>query len=250
MTQDIIFTCTLLRGLQKASFSTEMAREAANFLQNQENGEGSEGSHSTTGHQRMPLYQHVSRFIKVHEDSSRMHMKDTDRKVPADRPKSSHHGLEQAAVAAVAAAAAAGGYVQQGAAGGRGTPVKPYVKPVAIEGPPYKVNVGRQHHVLCKGTADLLYTATTEPCGKCYGEAKDKFGPHARRCFAKDCHKCGLYGHGARFCEQHESTFQQQGPDSSRNMKFAARADAYEGDAGESQDYDREYEGEESQKTA
>jgi hypothetical protein len=249
MTQDIIFTCTLLRGLQKASFSAEMAREAANFLQSQENGEGSEGSTTAGGHQRMPLYQRVSRYIKVYEDSSRLHMKDADRKVPTDRPKGFNHGLEQAAVAAVAAAVAAGWYVQQGAAGGRGMSGKPYVKPVAIEGPPCKVHVGRQHHVLCRDT-DLPYKSTTEQCAKCYGETKDKFSPHTRRCLSKDCHKCGLYGHGSKYCEQHESTFQQQRPGSSRNMNFAARADAYEADEGENQDNDREYEGEESQETA
>jgi hypothetical protein len=249
MTEDMFFTCTLLRGLQKASFSAEMAREAANFLQSQENGEGSEGSTTAGGHQRMPLYQHVSRYIKVYEDSSRLHMRDADRKVPADRPKGFNHGLEQAAVAAVAAAVAAGGYVQQGTTGGRGMTGKPYVKPVAIEGPPYKVNVGRQHHVLCRDT-DLPYTSTTEQCAKCYGETKDKYGPHTRRCFSKDCHKCGLYGHGSKYCEQHKSTFQQQRPGSSRNMNFAARADAYEADEGGKQDYDREYEGEESQETA
>ncbi|KAJ1401592.1 hypothetical protein B484DRAFT_405679 [Ochromonadaceae sp. CCMP2298] len=226
MTEDMFVTCTLLRGLQKASFSAEMAREAANFLQSQENGEGSEGSTTAGGHQRMPLYQHVSRYIKVYEDSSRLHMRDADRKVPADRPKGFNHGLEQAAVAAVAAAVAAGGYVQQGTTGGRGMTGKPYVKPVAIEGPPYK------------------------QCAKCYGETKDKYGPHTRRCFSKDCHKCGLYGHGSKYCEQHKSTFQQQRPGSSRNMNFAARADAYEADEGGKQDYDREYEGEESQETA
>jgi hypothetical protein len=233
MTPDLFFTCTLLRGLQKASFSAEIVREASNFLQNQENGGGNSDTSTTSANPRMPLYEHVSRFIQIYEDSSRLHQdKGTDKKVTVERSKQFQHGLEQAAVAAVAAAVA----VHQGAAGGRGAfgkPSQPF-KPIALEGPPYKVTVGRQHHVLCRDT-ELPYTATKEVCEKCHGEVKGKFGAHKKMCYARDCHKCGLYGHGAKYCDQHESTY-QQGKGTSRAVDYAARVEEIGSDEEESQD--------------
>jgi hypothetical protein len=254
MTPDLFFTCTLLRGLRKASFSAEIAREAAIFLQSQENGESSDATATSSQHS-MPLYRHVSRFIKVYEDSSRLHIdKGVDKKgqVVVEKSKQFQHGLEQAAVAAVAAAAAAGEYVQPGATGGRSTygkpytkPIAPSAKPIALEGPPYKVCVGRQHHALCRDTNDLPYTATQEPCAKCHGEVGGKFSPHTKKCFPKVCFICRLYGHGEKFCDQHTSTYQQQQGMSA--VDFAARVEAMEAQgSGESQGESGEEESQES----